>query len=243
MDQDALVDRRIAGGQMLILQLIQDGFDLAAAFWLKAPEDPWAHLVIASSLVDQRGLQEGYRVVQASLQKLPELGFSLAEIKLIGKANAITGSVRKLMQNAAGNGPIRLSGAQIANLLVEDIYIYPLPARPKRSQHNLGKVRLKKAVEQTARLQQRLAPLTAAERRVLEQLAASGISPVEADYWVRKKREEEGHKPPIPAGAVVTAQLVGWWGEKPDDDPNPLLLVEASDGVQGLTFKENTEPV
>jgi len=69
---------------------------------------------------------------------------------------------------------------------------------------------------------------------------AFGFAPATAEYWVRKRREQQ--KPPIPAGTVVSAEVAAWWGDKPEDDPNPLLRVEAPDGAQGLTLRENTEP-
>jgi hypothetical protein len=91
-------------------------------------------------------------------------------------------------------------------------------------------------------VEQLVAPLSPQESRAVAQLVASGISPSQADYWVRKKREAVQAKPPIPAETIVNARVAAWWGDKPEDDPNPLLLVEASDGAQGLTFKDNTEP-
>jgi hypothetical protein len=243
MDQIALVDSRIADGQKLVLQLLHDGFEVTAAFWLKAPEDAWAHLFIASRVLDRLGPSEGYRALQASLQRLPGLSISLADIKLIGVANPITGAVRKLQHKAGGEGPIHFREGQIANLVVEEAYIYPLPSRRKPNSLPLGRRKLKTAVEQTSRMDQMLAPLSPQESRALEQIVASGISPAQADYWVRRKREEGREKPSIPAGTVVNARVAAWWGENPEDDPNPLLLIEAPDGSQGLTFNDNTEPV
>jgi hypothetical protein len=243
MDQIALVDRKIADGQKLVLQLAHDGFDVTAAFWLKGPEDAWAHLFLASRAIDEVGPGEGYRAVQASLQRLPGLSISLTEVKVIGVANWLTGAVRKLQQQAGGQGPIHLRGGQLGNVAVEEAYIYPPLARQKRHLVSLGKRKLKTAVEQTSRMDEMLGPLSAQESRAMEQMVASGISPAQADYWVRKKREQERERPPIPAGTVVNTQVVAWWGESPEDDPNPLLRVEAADGSQGLTLKHNTEPV
>jgi hypothetical protein len=84
-----------------------------------------------------------------------------------------------------------------------------------------------------------LAPLSAQESRAMEQIVASGASPVQAAYWVRKKREVG--RPPIPAGTVVDAHVVAWWGDRAEDDPNPLIEVVAPDGAHGFTFKDNTE--
>jgi hypothetical protein len=241
MDQNSLVNRRIDDGQKLLLQLTRDNFDVATAFWLKAPEDAWAHLFIASRVVDQVGPGEAYRALQTSLERLPGLSISLAEIKLISVSNPLTSAARKLQRGA--QGAVQLRGGQVGALSVEEAYLYPPFSRQKRSSVSLGKVRLQQPVEQTSRLDVMLAPLSQQESRALEQLVTSGVSPTQADYWVRKKREETREKQPIPAGTVVNARVAAWWGDNPEDDPNPLLLVEAPDGAQGLTFKNNTEPV
>src|SRR5437763_16171434 len=100
MDQVALVDRAIADGQMVILQLVRSGFDVAVAFWLKAPDDAWPHLYIASKVVDQEGPHVGYRALQEALEQLPLLSLSLSDFKLIGSANQIARSVRLLLTKA-----------------------------------------------------------------------------------------------------------------------------------------------
>lgn len=237
MDQVALVDRRIDDGRKLVLQLARDGFQVTAAFWLKAPEDAWWYLFIASKVVDQIGPGKAYRALQSSLEHLPGTSISLADIKLIGvDDNPITASVRKVQQQGGGKGPLHFRGGQLGNLTIDEAYLYPLLARPKRGPIPLGKRKLKTAVERISRMDELGAPLSPQESLAMEQIVASGISPAQADYWVRKKREEKGT--PIPAGTVVNAQVVGF-----EDDANPLLLVEASDGTQGLTFNNNTEPV
>lgn len=241
MDQISLVDSRIADGRKLVLQLIHDGFEVIAAFWLKAPDDAWWHLIIASRVMDQVGPGEAYRALQASLQRLPGLSLSLIEIKLIGAANPLAEAVRKLQQQAGGHRPIHFHGGKLGDLVIEEVYIYPLASRQKRNPITLGKRKLKTAVEQTPRMDERLVQLSSRESRALEQIVASGISPIQADYWVRRKRMEE--RPPIPAGTVVNAEIVAWWGDTPEDDHDPLLRVEAPGGVQGLTFKHNTEAV
>jgi hypothetical protein len=240
MDQVSLVDRRIAEGQGLLLQLVQDDFDVTAAFWLKAPEDPFFHLIIASRLVDRVGPGEAYRELQTSHRRVGVTCISLAEIKLIGVQNPIVGDVRKMQKQSGTDRPIHFHGGQLGNVAVEEAYIYPLFSRPKRSPYVLGKRRLKSAVEQSARLEDLVAPPSPQENRALEQIVASGFSPAQADYWVRKKREAA--YPPIPAGTLVEAHVIAWWGDTPEEDPNPLIRVVAPNGAEGLTLRDNTEP-
>src|SRR5262245_50656148 len=132
MDQITLVDRRIADGQKLLLQLAQDGFEVAAGFWLKAPDDTFIHLFIASKVVDQLGPGEAYRKVQQSQQKLQGICISLADVKLIGVQNPIMAGIRQLRKWTTGEKPLHFRGGQLGHLAVEEVYIYPPLARPKR---------------------------------------------------------------------------------------------------------------
>jgi hypothetical protein len=47
----------------------------------------------------------------------------------------------------------------------------------------------------------------------------------------------------IPAGTEVEVDLKAHHGGDPDDDPNPLLRVEAADGRWGYVGRDDTEPV
>jgi hypothetical protein len=241
MDQSSLVDRRIADGQKLVMQLLQDDFDVGAAFWLKTPDEPFSHLFIASRVVDRVGPGEAYRELQQSHQRVGVTCISLAEIKLIGLQNPVAGAVRRVQKEGGTSLPLHFRGGQLGSLDVEEAYLYPVFSRPKRDLHVLGKRRLKAAVPQTSRVEDSVAPPSPQESRAMAQIVASGVSPAQADYWVRKKREQG--RPPIPAGTVVEASVVAWWGDTPEEDPNPLLRVVAPNGAEGLTFKDNTEPI
>jgi hypothetical protein len=243
MDQISLVDRRIDDGQKLVLQLARDDFKVTAAFWLKPSEDNWWNLYIATKAVDENGPAMAYRALQKSQQQLIGTTISLVDVKLIGASNPITRDVLKIQRQYSGSAPIRFGGARLGNVSVEEALIYPPLPREKRTPLALGKRKLKTVVEQTSGLDEMLAPLSPQESRVEQLIVASGISPSQADYWVRKRREEERKRLPIPAGTIVDAEVVAWWGDTPKDDRNPLLMVVAPDGAQGLTFLENTEPV
>jgi hypothetical protein len=243
MDQISLVDRRIDDGQELLLQLAQDGFEVTAAFWLKTAEENWWHLYLASKRVDQDGPAEAYRALQTSLRRLPGTTISLADVKLISASHPLARDVIAVQKRYPGRAASLYHGAQLGGVAVEEAYIYAPLSRQKQNPYALGERRLKTAVEQTTRLDEVLAPLSPQESKALEQIVASGVSPAQAELWVRKKRELERPRPAIPAGSIVRAWVTAWWGDRPEDDPNPLLEVEAPDGARGLTFKNNTEPV
>lgn len=241
MDQIVLVGRRIEDGRMLLLQLHQDGFEVAIAFWLKAPDDAWPHLFIASRVVQQRGPAEAYRALESSLERLPGTSISLAVVKLLSVNSHITSGARRLLKRTGAEGPVEMQGGQLSTIAFDYLYIYPPVGRHRRS-GACWKVRLKSAVDQVLGIEERVAPLSLQEGRALEQIVASGASPNQAAYWVREKRKASAASQSIPAGTVVDARLAAWWGKAPEDDPNPLLEVTTHDGRRGLTFRDNTEP-
>jgi hypothetical protein len=243
MDTDTLVESRIEDGQRLLSRLAASGFDVTAASWVKTGDDGRWSLYIASRAVDERGLAAAYSEAYGVLQSMDDSELSMFEVKLLSPQSPVARDVLEFQRRHPGRMPTRTRQPQLGNLAIEEAYIYPPPVQQRRGKITLEKRKLKTAVEQTARVDELVAPLSPQESRAKEQIVASGVSPAQADYWVRKKREEERERPPIPAGTVVNAQVAAWWGEKPEDDPNPLLLVQAPDGAQGLTFKNNTEPV
>jgi hypothetical protein len=90
MDSYELVEHQIDSGHRLISRLVQDGFEITAALWMKTAEEGDWFLYIATPLVEQRGLAEAYRLLQASIQRLQGIPLSLSDVKLIGAENPIT---------------------------------------------------------------------------------------------------------------------------------------------------------
>jgi hypothetical protein len=125
VDQIPLVERKIDDGHRLVHRLLDDGFDVTAAFWLNAGEDRWWHFYIASKIVDERGPVEAYRALQATLAQLPGISIALEGIKLIGASSPITRDALKIRKRHAGVELIRLSGTRLGGLNVEEAIIYP----------------------------------------------------------------------------------------------------------------------
>jgi hypothetical protein len=244
MDQAVLVDRRIDDGRRLIWQLVADGLAVSAAFWVRTAEEGLYHLYIVLPTFPAGTGGEAYGRVYASLSKMPGSQHLLLEIKPVGPDNPLAQGVLEIQRHYPGRIAMWMRPGRLSGVAVEELYIYPVP-KPKSDNHPLGtmKVRLKTDVEQVFRGDEFLEPLTPQESAVLGQIVSSGVSPIQAEYFVRKRREIDRQRPPIPAGTVVNARIRAWWGDSPSDDPNPLLEVEAPSGARGLTFKDNTEPV
>ncbi len=234
-----MVEKRIEDGQELIHQLVRDDFDVEVAFWLKTSEEDWWHLYVASKVVDERGPLEAYRAVQGSLGRLTGTTISLSDVKLIGTEDPIATQMLKLQERNRAKKPISYQAVG-GGMGAEEAYIYPpLPARRVPSEGE--ERRLKKSVRQIIRPEDYR--FTKEEKAAVNKLMDEGVTKEEAERWVIKKRGPQSPRPRIPAGTIVRARIAVYWGDKPDDDPNPLLIVEAPDGARGLIFKENTEPV
>ncbi len=245
MDKEILVDNQIEDGRRLVSQLVADDFPVVAAFWVTTADEGLCHLYIASPFGPSGRVRPAYGLVHASLSKIPDPEITLTEIKLIPPDDPIAQDVLETQRRHPRRIATRTRRPRLGGMAVDEVYIYPVP-KPRRSAgHPFGtrKVRLKSAVDQKFRDDELLEPLTPREASVLGQIVSSGVVPAQAEYLVRMRRERERHRPPIPAGTVVEAWITGWWGDSPEDDPDPLLEVEAPDGTQGLTFKDNVEPI
>jgi len=130
MDTDTLVEDRIDDGQKLVEELRQRGFNVAAAFWLKASENGKWHFYIVSPEVDAAGIINAYRQLHPLMRTVPQT-FSInpLEVKLIGPSNPIARDVLAILSRAPGPrvSPIRWNGIRLGNTSIEEAYLYPLP--------------------------------------------------------------------------------------------------------------------
>ena len=85
MDKVALVGIDIEGGERLLNALDEANLDVRAALWIYLPDpDEW-RLMIAFSLVDQKGPKKAYTLIQSELAKLiPPPEISLKNISAVG---------------------------------------------------------------------------------------------------------------------------------------------------------------
>src|SRR5947209_20101459 len=110
MDTDTLVENLIDDGQKLVERLPQDGFEVTAAFWLKASEDDKWYFYIVSPVVDTEGLAKAYRRLHPLVRAMSQpFWIDPLEIKLIGPSNPIAQDVLAIHSRAPGPrvSPIR----------------------------------------------------------------------------------------------------------------------------------------
>jgi hypothetical protein len=131
MDTNTLVENLIDDGRKLVEELPQHGFEVSAAFWLKASEDGKWYFYIVSPVVEAEGLVKAYRRLHPLVRKMPQpFWIDPLEIKLIGPTHPIAQDVLAILSRAPGPrvSPIRWGGQKLGNVSVEGAYLYPLPA-------------------------------------------------------------------------------------------------------------------
>jgi hypothetical protein len=130
MDQAVLVAQQIEDGEELVEELLRNGFDVAAAAWVKpSDEDRWL-LYVVSKVVDEQGLAAAYRAIHPTLSKRPHSWVSLFELKLIGPSNPIAADILELNRKYPGRNPTRTRRPHLGGMAIDQAYIYPTPGQP-----------------------------------------------------------------------------------------------------------------
>jgi hypothetical protein len=131
VDTTTLVSELIEDGKRIVEQLPHDGFEVTAAFWLKAAEDGQWYFYIVSPVAERERLNDAYRRLYTLIRRMPELRWiDPLEVKLIGPSNPIARDVLAIHNRPPGPkmGPIHWGGRVLGNVRVEGAYLYPLPA-------------------------------------------------------------------------------------------------------------------
>jgi hypothetical protein len=107
VDTKALVIQQIQDGEKLIEQLRREGFDVAAAFWVKYQgdeSDSW-YFTIVSSEPEKVGRHSAYRAIHAAIQKVPAPWgpwISQSELMLMRPNDALAAEVLALERRFGG---------------------------------------------------------------------------------------------------------------------------------------------
>jgi hypothetical protein len=131
VDQATLVEEQIDDARKLINQLVEEGFDVKAAAWVKPTEsDEWL-LYIVSKVVDEETLAAAYRALHPALQRLGMPWLPLASIKLIGVNNPIALDILDIQRHLPARIPARTRRPRLGEMAVDETYVYPAPVRPE----------------------------------------------------------------------------------------------------------------
>lgn len=119
---------QIAAGQALADRLRAQGFDIAAAWWMKTSEEGIWFLYFASKAVKDKGIGPAYRDVRTAMRGIEQIWVGSFDVKLVAPDNPIAVDVLELLRLYPGRYPIRSGRKQLGKVAIEDSYIYPPPA-------------------------------------------------------------------------------------------------------------------
>jgi len=127
MDQGTLVENQVDDGARIVEKLRESGFDVTAAWWMKASEEGLWFLYIASKEVDGKGIKAAYRTIHTVMRDLGQLRVDRFEVKLVGPEDPITKDVLDILARYPGPLATRYGGRRLGDVSIDDLYIYPPP--------------------------------------------------------------------------------------------------------------------
>jgi hypothetical protein len=131
VDTTALVNDLIEDGRQIVEQLPQNGFEVMAAFWLKAAEDGLWYFYIVSPVAENERLNDAYGRLHTLIRRMPQpLSVDPLEVRLIEPSDPMAKDIFAIHSRAPGpkGRPIRWGGTQLGNVSIEGAYLYPLSA-------------------------------------------------------------------------------------------------------------------
>lgn len=124
MAEDILVERKIEAADNLLSYLQANGFDIAAACWVKEESGLW-YLYIASRIVDANGASEAYRELSRLLRKNSNPWIDPFEIKLIKTDEPLAKEIQDLHRRYPELFNTRNRLRELGGMNVGEARIYP----------------------------------------------------------------------------------------------------------------------
>jgi hypothetical protein len=132
MDTPTLVRGLIEDGKEILEYLPQAGFEVAAAFWLKAWDGDQWHFYVVSPLAEREPFNEAFAKLFMLIRGISKpLLIDPLEVRLIGPTDPMAKDVVAIQTDAAGgeSKPRRWSGGRLGNRYVDEAYLYPLSVK------------------------------------------------------------------------------------------------------------------
>jgi hypothetical protein len=125
MDPIPLVSEQIEAGAKLVARLVQGGFPVKAAAWVKESDGGNWYLYLVSPVRDRRGPIEGYRQVLTVLrQMLPSLHVGRLDVKLIRVADPVGKELEAIRDRVAGRTGEWFRGNYLGEVEIDAAYVY-----------------------------------------------------------------------------------------------------------------------
>ena len=125
MDRTILVSEQRADAQRLIEKLVDDGFDVTAAAWIKPSDVGKWSLYIASQVVDDQGAFAAQFAVQTAIRSMSNLAIGPLGLRLVSASHPFVADVQQLYQRFPDLRQTEFGGLVLGKMSIEDAYIYP----------------------------------------------------------------------------------------------------------------------
>lgn len=122
MDKGPLVIEETDAGAALI-QAFDKIYAVKAAFWLRASDDDYRYLYIASDAIDESNLGPAYRDVLRLVAQMQTPYLDPFRVKLIGGNDPLT--LAAIHKRSTGPFKTRVGSGIFGGLTVDDVYLYP----------------------------------------------------------------------------------------------------------------------
>ena len=126
MDQGPLVIQEMNAGAELAREF--DKYQpVKVAFWLKASDDAYRHLYIASEQINDANIDLAYGEVVRLASKIESPFFDVFQVKLISAEKPLAKAAYELRERFPSRMGNRLRGTLFGGRMIDDVYIYPSP--------------------------------------------------------------------------------------------------------------------
>jgi hypothetical protein len=126
MDQVTLVGNQIEAGQKVVASLVQAGFPVKAAAWVKETDGGFWFLYLVSPVVDRSGPLKTYGRVNAVMAESGSgpSGIDPFEIKVVGAADAVGKAIVAARESSREHLPSWFRGNRLGEVEIDAAYFY-----------------------------------------------------------------------------------------------------------------------
>jgi hypothetical protein len=96
-----------------------------AAFWLKAGDEDYRYLYIASEQIDGANIDVAYGEVLRLADKIASPFLDPFRVKLLNASDPLAKAAAEVNERFAGRMATRFGGRSFGGVSVDDVYIYP----------------------------------------------------------------------------------------------------------------------
>jgi hypothetical protein len=122
MDTSPLVVEETEAGASLV-QAFDKIYPVKAAFWLKASDDDYRYLFIASDSIDESNIDRAYRDVLRLVAQLQTPYLDPFRVKLISGTDEL--ALAAVQKRSTSRFRTRVGGGMFGGQSVDDVYLYP----------------------------------------------------------------------------------------------------------------------